>query len=245
MLGQESFSDMSSDMSRDLGMGLRLFGRRYSRKLSLKQRHSLNLWLTRYGIPLPLQQHLLFHPRTLFNKPVRSIWLEIGFGTGEHLLSLAQMYPDIGMIGCDVFVNGILRLLRQVERYEVWNIRIFMDDAARLLDVLEEGSIGGCCLLFPDPWPKRRHHKRRFLKTDNLDKLARVMSDGAQLCLASDESDLVVWMLQQTTEHGSFLFLGQSQRRCTGCSTMRYEQKALSCGRKPLYLLFQRIKRET
>lgn len=221
----------------------RLFGRRYSRGLSLVQRTTLESLLARYRIFLPTQGDGLVDPREFFTEGVVRVWLEVGFGTGEHLLSLARMYTDVGVIGCDVYVNGILSLLRGIEGYGLGNVRIFTDDGGIVLGVLSECSIEVCSILFPDPWPKKRHHKRRFLQGYNLDNLARVMSDDGLLCIGSDDEGLIDWMLGRVCGHGMFVLEECTERRCRGCSMTRYERKALLCGRRPLYLRFRRMRR--
>ena len=120
----------------------------------------------------------------------RAIWLEIGFGGGEHLAQQAEQHPEIGFIGCEVFENGIAKLLAQIERRRLDNIRIFADDARLLIAALPPASIDRVFILFPDPWPKRRQHKRRIVSRATLDGLAEIMTDGAELRLATDDGGL-------------------------------------------------------
>ena len=112
--------------------------------------------------------------------PVAAVWLEIGFGAGEHLAAQAEHHPDIGFIGCEVFEAGIVRLLGEVVRRGLGNVRLFTDDARLLLAALPPASLGRLFVLFPDPWPKRRHHKRRLIAPATLDLLASVMKDRAR-----------------------------------------------------------------
>ena len=130
-------------------------------------------------------------PRTLFARAGQAVWLEIGFGGGEHLAAQAERHPEIGFIGCEVFENGIARLLGEIARRGLDNIRIFADDARPLLDCLPPASIGRVFILFPDPWPKQRHHKRRLVAPrDARPPRRRVMPTGAELRLATDDRRL-------------------------------------------------------
>src|SRR5256885_1758493 len=148
---------MSSDAPTGLPPG-RLYGRRRARPLRPGQRRRQQDLLPRLTIDLPDAGPL--DPRSLFPMPVRDVWLEIGFGAGEHLAEQAERHPEIGFIGCEVFEDGIVRLLGEMARRGLDNIRLFTDDARLLLAALPPGSLGRVFILFPDPWPKRRHHKR-------------------------------------------------------------------------------------
>jgi tRNA (guanine-N7-)-methyltransferase len=121
------------------------------------------------------------------------IWLEVGFGGGEHLAAQARSHPDIGMIGCEPFINGVGRLLSEIDRDGIANIRIHPDDARDAIDALPDACIGRVFVLYADPWPKTRHHRRRFIGPDSLPGLARIMKDGAELRVASDQMRLVRW----------------------------------------------------
>ena len=180
--------------------------------------------------------------------PVRDVWLEIGFGAGEHLAEQAEHHPEIGFIGCEVFEDGIVRLLGEVARRGLGNIRMFTDDARLLLAALPPGSIGRIFILFPDPWPKRRHHKRRLVAPATLDLLAAVMSDGAELRLATDDRDYLAWMLQHATAHPDFVWLARRpadwRERPDDWPETRYEAKARTAGRMPAFLRFTRRPRD-
>jgi tRNA (guanine-N7-)-methyltransferase len=183
-------------------------------------------------------------PRALFAAPVEALWLEIGFGGGEHLAAQAAAYPAIGMIGCEIFENGIVKLLGEVTRRGLANLRLFVDDARQLIAALPEASLARVFILFPDPWPKLRHHKRRIVTTETLDRLAFVMADGAELRLATDDRDYLSWMLERLTAHRAFEWLARSpedwRRRPEDWPPTRYEQKALAAGREPVFLRFGR-----
>jgi tRNA (guanine-N7-)-methyltransferase len=168
------------------------------------------------------------------------VWLEIGFGGGEHLAAQAVARPDVGFVGCEPFLNGVASLLGTIETGGMDNVRIHPDDARPLLDRMVEASIARAFVLYPDPWPKKRHHGRRFIGPANLDRLARVLADGAELRMASDVPDLVDWMAAQVRAHPAF----DGPEGDEGSWAVpppdwvetRYERKALAAGRRPAYL---------
>jgi tRNA (guanine-N7-)-methyltransferase len=198
--------------------------------------------LPRLRLELPTSGKL--DPRVLFADPVEAVWLEVGFGAGEHLAAQAAANPRIGVIGCEVFENGVVKLLADLQRRALGNVRLFVDDARLLLAALPEASLARTFILFPDPWPKLRHHKRRIVSTATLDALAHAMSDGGELRLATDDADYLCWMLERTTIHPGFEWLarqpGDWRRRPADWPPTRYEQKALAAERKPAFLRFRR-----
>jgi len=183
-------------------------------------------------------------PARLF--PVaRTLWLEIGFGAGEHMIAQAAANRDVGILGCEPFVNGVAMLLAGIEREGLTNLRVHAGDARDMMDVLPEGSVGRAFLLYPDPWPKRRHWKRRFMNPDNLDQLARVMAPGADLRVATDIEDYVRHSLEQARAHPAFAWTAERpadwREPWADWPGTRYEAKALREGRRPHYLTFRRI----
>jgi len=183
-------------------------------------------------------------PGALFGD-AREIWLEIGFGAGEHMLHLAASHPDIGIIGCEAYINGVAMLLSGIERAGVSNLAIHPGDARDLMDVLPADSVAKVFLLYPDPWPKTRHHKRRFINPSNLDQLARIMAPGATLRLATDIGDYVRHALELLIRDGRFCWLAEGpadwRESWPGWPGTRYESKALREGRSPCYLTFRRL----
>jgi tRNA (guanine-N7-)-methyltransferase len=183
-------------------------------------------------------------PKTLFSRTPSAVWLEIGFGGGEHLAAQAEYYPDFGFIGSEVFENGVARLLGHINERNLGNIRVFPDDVRLLLDCLAPASIGGIFILFPDPWPKLRHHKRRLVAPATLDRLAVLMQAGAELRLATDDRNYLAWMLEHVTAHAAFTWLARSaadwRERPEDWPATRYEEKARAAGRKPAFLRFVR-----
>lgn len=216
-----------------------LYGRRRGRPLRPGQQTLVNSLLPRLAIDLSTSGE--FDPRSMFADPSRSVWLEIGFGGGEHLAAQAERRRDIGFIGCEVFENGIAKLLGEIERRHLANIRLFIDDARLLIGALPAASIERVFILFPDPWPKRRHNKRRIVSRETLDGLARIMSDGAELRLATDDPDYFSWMLECVTGHPGFAWRvrrsGDWRERPPGWPPTRYEEKARAAGRPPAFLL--------
>jgi tRNA (guanine-N7-)-methyltransferase len=191
---------------------------------------------------------------------VRDVWLEVGFGGGEHLIWQAQHHPDIGMIGAEPFVAGIAKLLSKMasggeaaqgavstELHSAppphRNLLVYPGDATDVIDALPDESVGRVFVLFPDPWPKKRHHKRRFLQSGMLDKLARIMRVGAEFRFATDDAGYLGWALERAMAHPSFAWTAQSpadwRTRTADWPPTRYEEKALH-GR-PYYLTFKRV----
>lgn len=175
----------------------------------------------------------------------KPLWLEIGFGAGEHLVHQAKLNPDVMFIGVEPYVNGVAALLGKIRRDGVTNIRIHPGDARDLMDVLPEGSVARAFLLYPDPWPKARHHRRRFVTPEYLDPLARVMAVGAMLRVATDIPDYVRQTLEQMMERADFEWLAERPEdwrvAWDDWLSTRYEQKALREGRVPHYLTFRRV----
>ena len=168
------------------------------------------------------------------------LWLEIGFGGGEHLVHMAQSYPDVTILGAEPFVNGIAQFLGKLEAAGVGNVRLHPGDARDLLEVLPEGSVGKAFLNYPDPWPKARHHRRRFVTPEPLALLARVLAPGAELRVATDIEDYVRQTLEEVPLAGFVLERGPVGEAWPDWLSTRYEQKALREGRHPHYMTFRR-----
>lgn len=177
--------------------------------------------------------------------PGREPWLEIGFGGGEHMLAQARANPDVQIIGAEPFINGVAKLLAAIARADVGNIAVTDHDARDLMDVLPEASIARAFLLYPDPWPKTRHHKRRFVNPAQLDQLARVMRAGAELRVATDIADYVRHSLEVIDRDPRFEWTATHpadwRDPWPDWPGTRYEAKALREGRAPHYLTFRRL----
>ena len=173
----------------------------------------------------------------------KDIWLEIGFGGGEHLVHMAETYPQIGLIGCEPFINGVAMLLGKIRKAEVENLRVYPGDVRNMFDILPPASIDRGFLLYPDPWPKTRHHRRRFVTPEYLQPLAKVIKPGAMFRVATDIPDYVRQTLEQVPRHG-FDWLAQApadwRQPWPDWISTRYEQKALREERVPHYLSFRR-----
>jgi tRNA (guanine-N7-)-methyltransferase len=218
-----------------------LFGRRRGRALRPGQNVLIRDFLPQLALTIPVLGEL--DPGGLFGARARPIWVEIGFGGGEHLADQAERHPEIGFIGCEVFENGIAKLLARIKRSCIENIRIFTDDGRLLIAALPPASIDRVFILFPDPWPKRRHERRRIVSREMLDALARVMTDGAELRLATDDRDLLCWMLERAADHPAFEWLARRpcdwRERLPDWPPTRYEEKAQAAGRPAIFLRFR------
>ena len=171
----------------------------------------------------------------------RDVWLEIGFGGGEHLVGVAAANPQIGIIGAEPFVNGVAMLLGKVRRAGVSNLAVHPGDVRDLFDVLPAGSIRKVFLNYPDPWPKQRHHRRRFVTQDHLLPLATIMAKGAQFHVATDIPDYVRQTLKEVPMAGFVRDSADIHTPWDGWISTRYEQKALREGRMPHYMTFRRV----
>jgi tRNA (guanine-N7-)-methyltransferase len=173
----------------------------------------------------------------------KPVWLEVGFGGGEHMVHQAAENRDVGIIGCEPYINGVAMLLGKIRRAGVDNVAVHPGDARDIFDVLPEASIERAFLLYPDPWPKTRHHRRRFVTEEHLVPLARVLKPGAIFRVATDIEDYVRQTLEQVPKFG-FEWLGERpsdwREPWDDWISTRYEQKALREGRVPHYLTFRR-----
>lgn len=223
--------------------GRRFHGRRHGRPLRPGQKQLLDRDLPRLAVPVP-EAGTSLDPTALFGRPVRDVWLEIGFGGGEHLAWQAEQHRDIGFIGCEPFVNGQATLLRAVRDRDLDNIRVFAEDARFLLDALPANSLGRVFILFPDPWPKTRHHRRRIIQHPVLDRLAVLMRPGAELRLATDHVGYLRWMLAHMIRRPDFTWLAQGpddwRQRPDDWPPTRYETKAVQQGIRCTYLRYRR-----
>lgn len=183
-------------------------------------------------------------PSALFAVPVDGVRLEIGFGGGEHLHHESGRHPNMGFIGVEPFLNGMAKMLVALDETPRPNLRLYDDDATLLLDWLPEASLSGIDLFYPDPWPKKRHFKRRFVSARNLDRFARVLKPGAPFRFASDIDTYVNWTLLHCRDHADFEWQADGpddwNRPYEGWPGTRYEAKAKREGRIPAYLTFRR-----
>ncbi|MEZ5877193.1 MAG: tRNA (guanine(46)-N(7))-methyltransferase TrmB [Tepidamorphaceae bacterium] len=181
----------------------------------------------------------------LFAAAPEATVLEIGFGGGEHLAAGAQARSGWGFIGAEAYLNGVAKMLVEADDRGLSNLRLYMGDAHDLLAWLPEACLDRADLLYLDPWPKRRHWKRRFISGESLDMLARVLKPGAHLRFASDWPDYLTWTLMHVTRRTDFRWFAQTagdwRKPWDGWTRTRYEAKALREGRVPAYLTFERV----
>lgn len=218
------------------------FGRRHGKTLRPVQADALARLLP--ALKLDLDEAAPADLTTLFAVPVDGVRLEIGFGGGEHLHHETGRFAQTGFIGVEPFVNGMAKLAARLEEEPRANLRLHDDDATRLLDWLPEGSLDGIDLLYPDPWPKKRHWKRRFVSRANLDRFARVLKSGGVFRFASDIDTYINWTLLACRAHEAFDWRASSAEdwrdAYEGWPGTRYEAKAVREGRTPAYLAFLR-----
>ena len=219
----------------------RHYGRRKGWKLRPHQAGLLETLLP----PLTLVPERGRAPGSYFTPSVAEVWLEIGFGAGEHLAWQAEHHPQVGMLGAEPFVAGMAKLLAKIEQAELKNIRLYTEDARDILGAIPDASLGRIFILFPDPWPKTRHHKRRFIQMPMLDELARVLTPGGELRFASDHADYVSYALERLMAHPSFRWTAETasdwRMRAPDWPQTRYEAKALAAGSTCTYLRFSRV----
>tara|TARA_R110002096_G_scaffold14582_5_gene50696 strand:+ start:11617 stop:12339 length:723 start_codon:yes stop_codon:yes gene_type:complete len=173
------------------------------------------------------------------------IWLEVGFGGGEHMVHQATLNPDVNIVGCEPYINGVAMLLGKIRTAKCKNVVVHPGDARDMMDVLPPASISRAFLLYPDPWPKSRHHRRRFVTQDHLEPLAACLKSGAIFRIATDIEDYVRQALEEVLANGNFEWLAQGAddwRKPWGdWISTRYELKAIRENRTPHYLTFRKI----
>lgn len=231
------------DTRPDGGPARTFYGRRRARPLRRGRAEALDRLLDPLSVDLPEDGGTL-DPAALFAVPVSRVWLEIGFGGGEHVLWQLRHHGDVGILGCEPFLDGVAALLRDADAAGVTDrFRLYADDARPVLDALPAASIDRLFLLFPDPWPKTRHHRRRFIQPDTVAALARVAKPGAELRIGSDDAPLVDWMLRHVRAHGGWRWLvagpADWRERPDDWPQTRYEAKRLHG--PPVFLRFQRV----
>jgi tRNA (guanine-N7-)-methyltransferase len=218
------------------------FGRRKGHRLRPHQAELMVSLLPRLAVDLraPAPADL----RTLFPHPVGCVAIEIGFGGGEHLVADARAHPDIGFIGCEPFVNGMAKALALIDTHKCENVRLHFGDATDLIDWVPPAGLLRIDLIYPDPWPKRRHWKRRFVQFESLQMIARALRPGGQFRFVTDIPDYAAWTLERIWRTPQLAWTAERatdwQRPWAGFAGTRYEAKAKREGRVPCYLIFQR-----
>jgi len=218
------------------------FGRRKGHTLRPRQARLMETLLPKLALELtrPAPAEL----GTLFPDSVDAICLEIGFGGGEHLIAQAEQNPAIGFIGAEPFVNGMAKALTAIEAKALANVRLHFGDATFLLEWLPAGALARVDLMYPDPWPKRRHWKRRFVQDRSVAEIARVLRGGGEFRFATDIADYAAWTLEHLARSSHFTWTAERaddwRRPWPGFPGMRYEAKAKREGRMPCYLVFRK-----
>jgi tRNA (guanine-N7-)-methyltransferase len=220
-----------------------LYGRRKGPKASARQQRLREELLP--ALTLQLRQGA--DPKTYFSVPIREAWLEVGFGSGEHLLWQAAEHPDVGMLGAEPYEAGVAKFLSRLaglaeKTRAKENIRLYPGDAREIIASLPAAGLGRVFILFPDPWPKTRHHKRRLIQCEFLEGLARAMQPGAELRFATDDAGYLLWTLERLCAHADFVWTAERATdwltRPPDWPATRYERKALHG--PPHYLRFLR-----
>ncbi|MCC7305162.1 MAG: tRNA (guanosine(46)-N7)-methyltransferase TrmB [Alphaproteobacteria bacterium] len=223
----------------------RLWGRRMTRPLGKDRQQAFDKIFPLISIPENfVERKRNIDPRSLFPSSA-PVWLEIGFGNGEHLAALMEKNPDINFIGAEPFINGVGAFTQIIQNKPTERICVFMDDAMRLVETLKKESLDRIYILNPDPWPKKRHNKRRLVRKENLDQFARVLKPGGLLLMCTDVNDLAEWMLIYTVNHPSFEWQATSCEDWKNAppgwaSTTRYAEKGRKAGRSMTYLIFKK-----
>jgi len=214
----------------------KLYGRRKGPRLSARQA----------GLRRGLLRDIAYapggDPLAQFPDSVREVWLEVGFGAGEHLVWQASHHPQAGLIGAEPYEMGMAKLLTKLEESPLNTVRLFEGDGRDIIEALPDASLARFFLLFPDPWPKTRHHKRRFLQMETLDQLARVLKPGGELRFATDDKSYLPWALERLMAHPAFAWTATGpsdwKTRPADWPPTRYETKAIKG--PPTFLRFRR-----
>lgn len=221
---------------------LRSYGRRKGRDFRPNQKELLDTLFPQLSI-VPVEDGQI-DPMSFFASNIKEAALEIGFGGGEHLEMQARLHPEIGFIGCEPYMNGIVKLLQSIEEDVPKNLRIYNDDVRDLIAHFKAESLAKIYLLFPDPWPKKRHNKRRLVSDEMLGEFSRLLKPGAEVLVATDHQDYARWIIRHFANHNDFAWQAKSksdwQTPPEHWVETRYQQKAKKQGREAVFFLFQK-----
>ncbi|MBE6455507.1 MAG: tRNA (guanosine(46)-N7)-methyltransferase TrmB [Alphaproteobacteria bacterium] len=232
---------------------LKFFGRRKGKAIKQSKQKLIDELLPRLKPTLP-EKGTLFDMNTFFGIQPKEIWLEVGFGGGEHVAELAQLYPDIGFIGAEPFMNGVASLLAHLNGSHeapvlhtnladgrTDNVRIWPDDVREMFPFFKDGLFKRIFVLYPDPWPKARHAERRFINSHNLKHLYRLLADDGQIFVATDVAAYAEWAVEQVELDGQFKQVNHDTSVApVDWVPTRYEKKGILAGRQPIYLVFSK-----
>lgn len=231
----------------------RFYGRRHGKRIKGTRLYLMENLLPKIEISESKENKIKIS--SLFNFTPKQVWLEVGFGGGEHLAYQAKQHPDIAFIGAEPFLNGVASLLSHlngtwgkaanedvlIEPERTDNVRVFPDDIRKLFDFFEDGIFNRIYVLYPDPWPKSRHEDRRFIGQKNLPQLARLLSQTGELRIATDVKQYADWAKEQIEQSGLFYQTNENIRKpFSDWYSTRYEQKGLKAGRTPTYLVYRK-----
>jgi tRNA (guanine-N7-)-methyltransferase len=243
-LPNTAMNEQNGDNDAGLQAQRAFFGRRKGHKLRAHQADLVVHLLPR--LSLDISEPQAGSLAELFGAPVDAVRLEIGFGGGEHLIAEAQASPNTGFIGCEPYVNGMAKILTLIEANNVPNIRLFAGDAAELLAWMPASSLARIDLIHPDPWPKRRHWKRRFVQDTTIAAMARALKTDGEFRFVSDIADYCAWTLWHFMRASDFVWT--AERACDwrepwpGYTMTRYGRKAMREGREAAYLVFKKTR---
>jgi tRNA (guanine-N7-)-methyltransferase len=233
---------MRHDQSKETTFEEKFFGRRKGRPLGDQTLAVVDTLLPALRITPDFEGGVV-HPSVFFETPSKDYGLEIGFGGGEHLAFRASQHREMAFIGVEVFLNGVASLLLQIGEQKLSNIKIYPEDARPFLNLLEPSSLSAIYVLFPDPWPKARHHRRRIIQADRVALFAHLLKPGGELLLATDVPDYLAWMEEVMAASSDFRLKQTytTQSKPAHWPLTRYEEKALKKGRFGTYLLLERL----
>lgn len=228
----------------DHALNRRLYGRRQTRSLSASKQSVFEESLARLQIPQNVLMQGNLTARDIFHKTFEKFWLEIGFGNGEHVKNEALAHPDTAFIGAEPFINGMAALLNSIQDQDTSNIRVYMDDAMAVINALADNVLDGIYILNPDPWPKKRHWKRRIIQPDHVEKFVRALKPGGKLVMTTDIDDLAEWMCTHASNNTDLIWTANApkdwQTPPEGWIPTRYETKGVAKGRTQTYLVFEK-----
>jgi tRNA (guanine-N7-)-methyltransferase len=229
-------------MNPELNPPRAFFGRRKGHKLRPRQAQLIETLLPQLAIDLSRSAPAELN--ALFPVPVTEVRLEIGFGGGEAMIAQARQQPEVGFIGVEPFINGMAKALAEIESHKLRNIRLHFDDAVGLIARLPENSLARVDLVHPDPWPKRRHWKRRFVQDEMVSQLGRILRPGGEFRFVTDIADYAAWTLQRLIRSSAFEWTAECaddwRHPWPGFSTTRYNAKAARAERAACFLIFRK-----
>jgi len=219
----------------------RLYGRKQTRPLSPQRQDLFNTHLAELSVPSDLIARGNLIMTDLFSKPYDQFWFEIGFGNGEHLKLEMEQHSNHAYIGAEPFVNGMAAFLKSIEGQPQDHVRVHMNDAIHVIDALADSVLDGIFILNPDPWPKKRHFKRRIVQNDTVEKFVRVLKPGGKLIMTTDIDDLAAWMGDIASANPKLRETSTDRHTPPdGWVATKYERKGAAKGRTQTYMVFER-----